>query len=1617
MPHSAAKMDRNLMEEISSLFLHEVPKNEQAIAKQFLKSVFDKSVYNDIEKLSPSAIAEIFFDLWEVAKIRKSGEAKTAVYTFDPGNGPHSSRLIINIINENMPFLVDSVVGYLSRVGLRSKVMMRPILRICRDRDGMISDISESPRAMPGYLQEAVIHCEITDPVDDKIADKVRTELPRIMSDISYAVSDWMDMRTRVQLCINDLKPVPGVLSADKVAELIDFLQWMDSDHFTFLGYREYEVSPEGKLFDADPSKGLGILRDPQNNDVGVLYQGVPIGTDTLSYIFRSDIILVTKTSNISNVHRSVPMDSICFKKFNGNGQVIAVCQFIGLFTSMAYSSSARDIPLLRRKVLSVVDKAGYSPQWHDGKSIIHILDTLPRDELFQASEEELLTISTKVLAIQESPKVAFFIRRDHFDRFLSCLVYVPRDRFDYNLTERMGDLLQDELNCPVTLSSAQYGSISFARVHYTASMSAKQIRSFKYDEDRLESLLTSLAHSWREELRSALNSSVGDWDGARVFEHYGEAFSKGYQEKFDANEAVIDINYFEKAISENCLQMRLYRPSNKPAQALKLKLYNKGDVVTLAEAFPVLANLDLRIIGEIPFTVRPEHVNETFWVHDFESVSRGDCSIDIAEVEDKFLTMFRRVWSNEVENDGFNRLVLRAGLDWRECQMVRAYCKYMRQITIPFSQDYIEETVVKNPDITKMIADLFSTRFDPKLERSMSEKSSYEIYEKILEELDKVENPDEDRILRQYANLVMSTLRTNYYQRQEDGDFKPYLTFKFDCSNIEAMPKPKPMFEIFVYSPRFEAVHLRGGKVARGGIRWSDRREDFRTEILGLLKAQMVKNSVIVPVGSKGGFVLKQSIENMTREELLIEGQECYSLMMHALLDITDNLIDGNVIPPSNVVRMDGGDPYLVVAADKGTATFSDLANSISESHGFWLGDAFASGGSAGYDHKKMGITARGAWESVKRHFWEIGIDVSKDDFTVAGVGDMGGDVFGNGMLLSKCIKLQAAFNHRHIFIDPNPNPSESYEERKRLFENRLGWDGYDKTLISKGGGVFERSSKNITLTPEMKALLEINKDTASPGEIMHGILRLQVDLLWFGGIGTYIKSKNESHTDAGDRANDAIRLNANELRCQVIGEGANLGVTQLGRIEFAKREGHINTDAIDNSGGVDSSDHEVNIKILLQLVMNEKKLTRHDRDKLLVTMTDQVAEHVLQTNYDQNLSISVFKAQGSRILDMQVKLMRYLEKSGRLDRALEFLPDDPTLLDMQKTQSGLTRPELAVLMSYAKNAFYETLLNSNVSDEPLIHRKLYSYFPSAINEQYKNYIEQHPLRKEIITTVVANEIVNRMGGGFVNEMVERTTCTSADVLRAYYVVNEIYGYDELWSKIESLGATSSPEQQIKAFLRIIKLTRRSVQWFLKNYRSAESMMAGFSIFQSGIGELKSVLSDTLVGSIKDKVEADIQSYMELGLDDDSAKSFAHIEIIASSPEIILSSSETMAPVSEVATVYFAAGSRFYFNRFRIRADLLSTNDEWNRAAVSAIIEDMYSFQNLLTKNIINYFVSTHSPLPESGIESVNIWTRKHHDKVKHIDQVLKDGLSVSTPDLALIAVINRELRLLSEI
>ncbi len=1577
----------------------------------FIRHYFGDADTDDILARSADTLFGAAHAHWSLAAER---EPQTpSVRAYNPSledDGWHSEHTVVEVVTDDMPFLLASVVTTLTRRGLGVNWVLHPILAVQRDEAGRLAAVFD-PRAADAALpRESFMHVEVTRQ-PDPITAEIAAEVEEILAEVRLAVADWRPMVARLEQTAEELRANATRADAEDLAEAGAFLEWMSSHNFTFLGYRAYVLrhAEDGVLMaDIVTDAGLGLLRDRAEPIFADLRENEPLSPAARDFVLGPQLLTVSKSDRRSRVHRDVPMDTVIVKRFEPDGTVSGGQLFAGLFAAAAYNRSARNIPVLRRKVARILDRAGVIPRSHDGRTLMNIVENLPRDELFQASEAHLLATSLGILRLQFRPRVAVFLRRDDFNRFVSCLVYVPRDRYSTAIRQAVQRILAKAFGGSVTTHYGEVGDAPLARLQVFIKTTPGQVPAV--DPAHLEAQIHAATRAWADNLYDALIAAHGEELGLNLWQRFGEAFPTSYGEAFSVDEAVADIALIERTVDQADMVLHLYRPFAGAEFQMRLKMFNLDVPVILSTVMPMLEDLGLTITEEMPYAVAMAgDVPRTVYIHDFALETRSRAEVDIGQLRDRFEDAFLKIWHGETECDGFNALVILEDLTWREAMILRAYAKYLRQAGIAFSQDYMEETLARYPSIARLIVRLFQAYFDPDADTERSLKTEAARAE-LTESLDAVENADHDRILRRFINLVESTLRTNYFQTDGHGRPRPYFSIKLNSAVVDDLPEPRPFVEIFVYSPQVEGIHLRAGRVARGGLRWSDRREDFRTEVLGLMKAQVVKNAVIVPVGAKGGFVVKRPPAGGGRDAYLATGVACYRTFIRGLLDITDNRAGDTIVPPPSVVRRDDDDPYLVVAADKGTATFSDFANEEASSYGFWLGDAFASGGGNGYDHKKMGITAKGAWESVKRHFREIGHDTQSQPFTVIGVGDMSGDVFGNGMLLSRQIKLLAAFNHLHIFIDPDPDPERSFVERQRLFETpQSTWADYSTDVLSPGGGVFNRRAKLLTLTSEIRALLGIIQERMTPTELIRRLLAAQVDLLWFGGIGTYVKASDETNADAGDRANDAVRINAKDLRCKVIGEGANLGITQLGRIEFAQSGGRLNTDFIDNSAGVDCSDHEVNIKILLDAAVRDGDLTLKQRNGLLAEMTDAVSDLVLRDNYLQTQAISMICAQGGAKLDGQVRLIRHLERQKRLNREVEDLPDDDELARRAAARQGLTRPEIAVLFSYTKIWVYDAVLDSELPDDRALSGDAIRYFPPRLHEAFADRIGDHRLRRELIATSVTNSLINRVGGAFVLDIMEKTGGTPVDVARAYLVAREVFGLRDAWSAIEALDLSVPTATQMRLNDQVLALLEHATLWFLRHDDAPLDISGTVEAFAGPVATLAGEIETLLPETARTCIHGVAESHESEGVPADTALAIARLERMPAACDIVRIAAVHGRPLGDCARAYFSLGEDLGFDWLRVQASRAPVSGHWQRLAVSALTDELFASQARLAETIV------HRPAEEPQT-AMAAWSKANATLLNRTNTLLAEFRDAEKMDFAMLTVASRYLRTLAE-
>ncbi len=1560
------------------------PAARQAQAQAFAADFYRRMEKDEYRHHSAEEWAALAADMLEFARTRRPGTANVRV--FNPSlkaNGWDTPHTALQIVNDDMPFLVDSVSMTLAELGIGVHVLGHPVLRLRREKGGKLAAVGEGK-------PESVMMLEIDRQPAEEMA-RVEAAVRKVLAEVRSIVNDWSAMRERMVVLADDLSMRKLPVDDASRHEAQEFLRWAAADHFAFFGYREYRVEKragEDVLAPVEES-GLGLMRGRDTSAARPVKTLAAHGLNSAGG--KKDALILTKTNARARVHRVGYMDYIGVLEFDARGRIIAEQRFLGLFTSSAYNRRPWEIPLVRQRYEYVMSKSGLTPSSHSGKTLRHILEALPREELFQSNEEELYRTAIGILGLQERVGSRLFLRRDKYSRFISALVYLPRERFNTDVRLRIEALLKEALHGEYIDSSVVLGDSPLAQLHLI--VRPKSGQALEFDTTALEARLAHLLRNWQDDLREALVARHGERDGLRMASTYGRVLPAGYIEDSSTEAAASDVEHLAALSGPDDLHLSLQAVQRENMSGLRLKLYRQLDDIPLSDALPMMENLGLRVISERPY--RLQVGEQPVYIQDFEVESAAG-AIDAASVDAAFGEAFARVWHGDAENDGFNRLILSAGLHWRQVALLRGYCKYLLQTGVPFSQSYVEATFNHYPLLARLLVELFEARFDlttgneskarigegqarlqqqlallagndeatlkalqPVIEARRGDRDAQQEATRgaLLKLLDRVSSLDEDRILRSFIGVIDATLRTNYYQTGQDGQPGHCISFKFDSSKVPDLPKPRPYREIFVYGPRVEGVHLRFGAVARGGLRWSDRREDFRTEVLGLVKAQMVKNTVIVPVGAKGGFFVKRPPAGADRDAIQAEGIACYKLFIQGLLDITDNIVGGKIVPPPQVVRHDQDDPYLVVAADKGTASFSDIANGLAIDHSFWLGDAFASGGSVGYDHKGMGITARGAWESVKRHFRALGRDSQSQDFTCVGIGDMSGDVFGNGMLLSRHIRLVAAFDHRHIFLDPAPDTATSFTERERLFKlPRSSWADYDAKLISKGGGIYPRTLKSIEISAPVREVLGLAAEVRqlSPNELMNAILKAPVDLFWNGGIGTYVKASSESHADVGDRANNGLRVNGGELRCKVVGEGGNLGLTQLGRIEAAQAGVLLNTDFIDNSAGVDTSDHEVNIKILLNDVVQAKKLSYDARNKLLASMTEEVGDLVLWDNYRQNQAISLMERMSVRRLGSKQHFIRTLEKQGLLDRQIEFLPSDAELSARKARGLGLSRPELSVLLSYSKLVAFQQLLESDIPEDPYLSKELQRYFPKPLQKKYADAMERHRLKREIIATAVTNTTINRMGATFLMRMQEDTGRNIAEVAKAYTISRETLDARALWSQIDALDGKVPESVQIDALEVIWKLQRAFVRWLLFRPGPMQGITTAVERYYGPFNDIR-VASGVLPDSQRPAYEARVQEWQDKGLPAALAQQLSELRYLEPAFDIIeLARTRKLKPV-EVSKVHFRLGEALRLPWLFEQIDALEVNGRWHAVARGVLRDELAAHQHTLTGQVLS--------------------------------------------------------------
>jgi glutamate dehydrogenase len=1599
MAVKAERVGSELVEAVLERIREELPEDEAALCEPFVRQYYRWVPAEDLARRSEDELYGAGVAHWRLARVRRPGETNLRVLNpTAERDGWQSPRTVAQIVSDDMPFIVDSVTIELGREGHSIDLVIHPVIRVRRDAEGRMLEVIAPDAEAPDAIAESVLQAEVVREPDPERLEQLRTGIERVLNEVRAAIDDWRPMRDRMLELAADLeRGVPRNGSAE-VAEAVAYLRWVADGHFTFLAYREYDLVEQGGYIGVEPIEGsdLGVLRlHPPSSFKRLRPNAIELARS------RNPLIL-TKANSRATVHRPAYLDYIGVMRYGTHGEVVGEHRFLGLYTSTAYRTSPLEVPVVRGKVKAVLQRAAFPPASHDGKDLFEILQTLPWESLLQITADQLFEIAIGLLGLGERPWVRLFVWSDPLDRFVSCLVTIPRDRYNTDNRERIGNVLLDafsgrQLDWTVHLSESV-----LARVTYV--MRCTDGVPDDYDAEALEDRLARVIRAWTDDLRAALIAEHSEQEGLRLYRRYRDAFGTAYRSDTDAATAVRDIARLERMCEGEGASINLYSPPQPGGEALRCKLYSTGGV-SLSDVLPTFEHMGARVVDERPYRVAPDGA-DPMWIYDFGLRLQAE---DVESVRRLFEAAFLDARRGRLEDDGLNALVLASVLPGREVTVLRAIAKYLRQAGIAYSDAYIGRTLVAHPDIARLLVKMFLARLDP--DRSGSDLAE-RLGRAMEKAIDDVPSLDEDRILRNFLAVVRATVRTSYFRDESDAP-PEYLSFKLEPETVPAVPEPRPRFEIFVYSPRFEGVHLRGGMVARGGIRWSDRPEDFRTEILGLAKAQMIKNSLIVPVGAKGGFVLKRPPSDP--DQLREEATACYRLYLAGLLDLTDNIRGREVIGPERVVRCDEDDPYLVVAADKGTATFSDLANEVADEYGFWLGDAFASGGSRGYDHKQMGVTARGAWEAVKRHFRELGADIQSEPFTVVGIGDMSGDVFGNGMLLSRQIRLVAAFDRQHVFLDPDPDPEASFAERERLFSRGSSWADYDPGVISEGGGVHSREQKSIAITPEVAESLSLDTEQCSPAELIRAILRAPVDLLFNGGVGTYVKASSEANTDVDDKANDALRVDGRELRCRVVGEGGNLGFTQRGRIEYAiaggpeRRGGAINTDSIDNVGGVNASDHEVNIKILLDGLVDDGELTVEQRNELLVEMTDAVAEQVRYGSYTQTQALSIDGLEAPGMIDVHARLIRRLEQVADLKRELEFLPSEDEISDRKAAHRGLVAPELAIVMAYAKIFLFDRLLESDLPDDEDLFGDLKRYFPPPLPERYSRQMREHRLRREIVATVLANQLVERVGTTFAFRLADEADASPVLLARGYGVAREVFEMRSFWEAVQGLDNQVDARIQLEMLIEGRRLVERATRWLAENQSDPIRIGETARRFEPGARLLAESLPDVLDDAGRERFEDGVARLRDAGVPPWLAERVASMRSLPAAFDIVAVAIEVDAELRLVMDAYFGLAARLELSWLRERITELPRTNRWESLTRSALRSDLTAIHRWLTAEVLS------GTAERSGAEqAIDAWWETHEEAIGRWLATAADIRAARIYDTTTLPVALRELRAL---
>ena len=1586
-------MKNKMLATVMEFVTQRAPQEELPLLSAFAEAYIRRFPDNEGARLTPAECYDQVEDLFQFIKSRPDGARMVRVFTpTHEEHGYETNGSVVELLVDDTPFLVDSVTAEIQSRGFGLQRALHPVIGVDRDDQGQLNEVTHARKA---HRKESVQHYELDRTLDESEAADLVDTLRDVLTDINAVVRDFEPMTRAIDRMVGVAEAGKARYPTEEIYETTAFLRWLLDGNFVFLGFREYRITGSGseRMLSVVPGSGLGILSDHNESAFAEPRLMSELSEARRRRYEEGGLLVISKTNRLSTVHRHAKMDYLGIRHVGPDGEVIGEARLIGLFTSKTYMTRATQIPLLHRKLDQIIEAEDLIDGSHDHKLAIQLFESFPKDELFATPTEGIQQAISGLLTLEEDQQIRLIVRRDLLNRTISLLVSLPRDRFNAELRKDLQQLFRERFHGKSVDYRLAMGDTGAARIHFTVWVGEGEILDVPFAD--LEQEVVALTRNWQDQVLEVLISQFGQERGRTLGETWLDRLPDYYTTSVPIELTPGDIVRLDELSDERRIVVGLQNEPESGEHLTRVAIYRLEGKRPLSDLMPVLEDLGFYVIEEVP--VRLLGGNETTFIHDFGVLGLDRRPLDLTRGTDRLAATIEAIIHGRAQSDSLNRLIVLTDLTYSQVGILRAYRTYWQRVVASFTAEYMNEALADHPGIATKLVNLFEARFDP----GRADEDTSSLRTDILADLDTVESLDQDRILRGFLGLIEATVRTNAYRPDCQS-----LSFKMRSASVPGMPKPFPLYEIFVYAPEVEGIHLRGGMVARGGLRWSTRKEDYRTEVLGLMKAQMTKNAVIVPTGSKGGFVLRRTVDPARIKDAV---KDAYLVFVRGLLDVTDNLVGGRVVHPPGVKVLDGEDPYLVVAADKGTATFSDAANELSAEYGYWLGDAFASGGSAGYDHKELGITARGGWECVKSHFRAMGKDIATEPFTVVGIGDMSGDVFGNGMLLSEQIRLVAAFDHRHIFVDPDPDPGVGFVERHRLYElPGSTWDSYDKTLLSAGGGVFPRSAKRIELTPEVRKAFDTEATALTPDELMKVILQAPVDLLWNGGIGTYVKATAESHNSVGDRTNDTIRINGRDLRCKVVGEGGNLGLTQRGRIEYALTGGRINTDFIDNSGGVHCSDREVNLKILLGLAEERGDLDRDGRDELVAAVSDDVVAAILYDNFLQAQILAQEVEASAGRLEAYEDLIQSLVTDELLDREIEQLPAPEEITERARAGLGLTSPELAVLLAYAKRSATEALLESDLPEWPTFEADLPGYFPGPVVERYPELIPQHPLRRELIATMVANEVVNSLGITFISRLTAETGKDPADVVRAYRIARDVTGAEDRWDAIEALVGTVEPALQSELMGGVDWLVEAIARWYLA-HAGAEPMVGAIENAQASFSEIAAALPD--IGPVQWRTERTlvVEQLVKRGIPEPVARRHAYQGELAHAPDIIDLGHITGRPIRSVARVFFLLGQLFGINWLEARVDQLPASSRWHRRAIQAVDEDLLMLRRDLAERVLTESASDSTP--QQAMESYLATRGNAHDRLtKFMSSLALDGVD----DVASVIVAIRQIRAL---